>query len=284
MTVTVQISAMSTPQMIRIRAFGPLQITTRDGAALALGQRRVRKPLELLRALVAAGPAGATREELCESVWELPVKSVYRPLVTTVYRLRRLLGDQQAIVFTARHITLDGKRCWVDAWAFEAALGPQTQYGPETLTALTLYRGALFEGQFAPYLSAMRERCCQQFVAASLQAGRKLVATGQFAAAQLHYEKALQFECRVEELFRALIEVLGRRGRSAAATIAYNSCAVAMRRYHGRLPAPETRAAWEAAVVPTAPLREDSNILSPPGAPVAVPAPAAPQSSQPAYA
>jgi DNA-binding SARP family transcriptional activator len=215
---------------------------------LLLGHRRVKKPLDLLRALVAAGPQGATREELCESVWELPSHAAYRSLVTNVFRLRRLLGDPTAIAFVDRRVALDSDRCRIDAWDFEAELQAQAHFGPRTLAALSLYRGALFEGHFAPNLAAMRERCCRLFVSATLQAGSELVAARQLAAAQLHYEKALQVECSVEELFRALIEVLGLRGRSAAATIAYNSCAVAMRRYHGRVPSPATRLAWEAAV------------------------------------
>jgi LuxR family transcriptional regulator, maltose regulon positive regulatory protein len=202
---------MSKQQNIQIRALGSLQIAT-GGAALALGHRRVRKPLELLRALVAVGPEGATRDELCRSVWEQPLQSAYRSLVTNVYRLRRLLGDQEAVVFNDRRVALNGECCWVDAWAFEAALQPPQPFSEATLTALSHYRGALFEGQFVPYLAAQRERCCQLFVTAALQAGRELQAAGQLAAAQLHYEKALQYECSDEELFRDLIEVLGRRG------------------------------------------------------------------------
>jgi LuxR family transcriptional regulator, maltose regulon positive regulatory protein len=237
---------MDTQHPVEIRALGSLQLTT-GGSPLVVGNRRVKRPLDLLRALIAAGPQGATRDELCEAVWEAPLAVAYRPLVTTVFRLRRLLQDKQAVVFNERRISLDASRCWVDAWAFDAALRTAAASGQEILATLALYRGALFEGQFAHYIGPARERYCAMFVAATLQAGQELVAAGSLAAAQEHYERALQHECRSEELFRALIEVLRRRGLAAAAIIAYNTCAVAMRRYHGRLPTPETRAAWEAA-------------------------------------
>jgi DNA-binding SARP family transcriptional activator len=258
-----------------------MQVTTGD-TVLAMGQRRVKKPLELLRALVAAGPNGATRDELCESVWELPLQVAYRPLVTTVFRLRRLLQDQQAILFTDRRVALNPVRCWVDSWAFETALQRPSQFSPETMAVLSLYHGALFEGQFAPYIGPARERCCRLFVDATLLAGRELVAANSLAAAQLHYEKALQYECRSEELFRALIEVLGRRGRSAAATIAYNTCEVAMRRYFGKQPSASTRAAWIEAS--GAFLSDQGAVVAASGMQPVVPAQSPDQAAQPAYA
>ena len=231
---------------VEIRALGSLQVAT-GGNALDLGNRRVRRPLDLLRALVAAGPDGASRDDLCESVWELPRTSSYRSLVTTVYRLRRLLNDPAAVEFSSRRVALDAYRVWVDAWDFEASLATPPSSRSETLELLSLYRGALFEGQFAPYITAARQRLSGIYAAASLKVGAELVNDGALGAAQLHYERALQHDSRSEELFRALIEVLGMRGRGAAATITYNSCAVAMRRFHGRMPSGATRAAWESA-------------------------------------
>jgi DNA-binding SARP family transcriptional activator len=259
--VTVQIRSMPTHYNVQIRALGAMQVAT-GGNTLVLGHRRVRKPLELLRALIATGRQGASRDELCASVWDLPREAAYRPLVTTVFRLRRLLGDSQSVIFSNRRLALDPARVWVDAWQFEDVCQSPAPCSPDVVAALALYRGPLFEGQFAPYIVSARLRLCRLFVVATVRAGNELVTAGALAAAQLHYEKALQYECRSEELFCALIEVLGLRGRGTAATIAYNSCAVAMRRFHGRLPSAATRDAWATAVGGTEQMPEDISPIS----------------------
>jgi len=93
------------PWPVRVEALGGLAL--RGGAVAARTAKKVQqKPLELLRLLVAFGERGATTERLAA-------------FDTTVYRLRRLLGDPASVVHCGGRAALDARRVFVDAWAVE---------------------------------------------------------------------------------------------------------------------------------------------------------------------
>lgn len=158
----------SWPWPLRVRALGTLAIE-RDGAALAIGPRPPRKPLELLALLVAHAGAELPEHVAAEALWpDAEGDAAQHALETTLYRLRRLVG-QQTVLQRSGRLSLAPGRCWADVIELEALLGSAWRAlerrggavaGPavEAGRIAELYRGPLLAGETAGWAVRSRER------------------------------------------------------------------------------------------------------------------------------
>jgi hypothetical protein len=153
-----------------------LAITTLGRFAIArqgreVGSRGSWKVLQLLQAIIAAGPRGAERGTLMDRLWpDAEGDAAQRSLDTGIHRLRQLLGVEGAVVARERRLSLDPHRCWVDAHAFER----MTEGGSDPAVverALALYRGPFLDGLDAPWARAYRGRLEARFARAVQAAG-----------------------------------------------------------------------------------------------------------------
>ncbi len=155
------------PRPLRVEALGGFTVL-RDGVPLRSGRKEQRRPLELLRALVVAGPQGARQERLEEELWpEAEGDAAHHALGTAIYRLRRLLGEAGAVVHQGGRVGLEPREVFVDAWALERLLsrldalrarrGDGAQEATLRRRATALWRGDLFGGDGGVYRGA-RER------------------------------------------------------------------------------------------------------------------------------
>ena len=82
-----------------------------------------KRPLALLKALVAFGGRGVAYSQLSESLWpdsdgDLGVRN----LTVTLHRLRHLLRAHAAMLQHDGKLTLNERVCWVDVWNFERSV------------------------------------------------------------------------------------------------------------------------------------------------------------------
>jgi len=242
---------------VRIAALGDLEISASGGSRRSHGAR-ARKPRELLMGLVAAGARGIAQHLLCEALWpEAEGDAAYRALITTVYRLRRLLQCRDAVLFAGGRVALSAAHCWVDAWVFDQALPAAAVLADSVpdaalARALELYRGALCGDAEAPLVFEARERLRRKFVRAVLAGGQRLLGAGAAAAAIELYEQALEVEGGCEDLHRALILAQAGNGHTAAAASAYERCRAALRTRFGMVPSVATERAWRESCKPQA--------------------------------
>jgi len=158
------------PWALRIRALGEFLVTA-DGKPLKMGRKAQKRPLEMLQSLVAAGPPGMSMARLGEALWpDAEGDAAQHALGTTVYRLRKLLGVNEAVVQRGGRVALDPAHAFVDAWAVERLLDkldalPRERDGATgearrlMQRVRTLYRGDLFGAEAdAPVLGEARER------------------------------------------------------------------------------------------------------------------------------
>ena len=217
----------------------------RDGGGL-----RARKPLELLMTLVAAGERGLAHGVLCDLLWpDAAGDAAYRALVTTAYRLRRLLHCQAAVSFAGGRVTLDSAHCWVDAWAFEQALPACPRRSADAVdgalaAALALYHGPLFGDAELPQVFQARDRLRRKFVRGVLAAGQRYAQDDNLEAAIGLYEQAVDADGGCEELLRALIVATASIGDMRATTSAYERCQSFLMTRFGMLPTVATERAW----------------------------------------
>jgi len=135
-----------------------------NGRLLRFKGRAPVRSLELLGALIAAGPGGATAGSLADQLWpDADGFDAYRAFTTTLHRLRRVLGCPSAVRLSAGRLTLDPQICSVDAWAFECALRGAAD--PEAIEAiLDSYPGPFLVDDVNTWAIATRARL-QQLIA-----------------------------------------------------------------------------------------------------------------------
>jgi DNA-binding SARP family transcriptional activator len=155
---SLRLSASPAPAPpVAIYSLGQLEILI-DGIPVRIDGRGPRKPLELLSVLIVAGARGTSVGAVADILWpEADGFDAYRSLITTIYRLRRLLGHRNAVHLGAGRIRLEPTICDVDVWRFEHAIsGAQSR--DQLRSALAGYGGAFMEENENAWVIGMRAR------------------------------------------------------------------------------------------------------------------------------
>ncbi len=161
------------PWNLRIQALGAFAITM-EGQPMVTGRKEQKKPLAMLRLLVATGVGGMRQHLLAEALWpDADGDAAQRALVTTVYRLRRLLGKKEFLLHQGGRVSLDSKCVFVDAWVVERMLdsieASRAGKAPDTARVVAvsarvreLYRGGLLADSDEPFIEGARQRLHQR--------------------------------------------------------------------------------------------------------------------------
>ena len=242
------------PWPIRVRTLGRFDVEL-DGVALRFEGKAQRKPLHLLKLLIAFGDRPVAIERLIELLWPDPDDGGRKAFDITVHRLRRMLGLDSAISVGDRHARLDRRFVWVDAWMLEGLvepLVPVTGLAPSgshlevaAPRVLTLFGGAFLEGEpEAPWLLATRHRIDDSFQRFVERLGRHWEATGQWASAEHLYGVALESDPLAEAFYRQRMVCLQALGRRAEAIEVFRRCQYMLSVRMGVAPAQETERAY----------------------------------------
>jgi LuxR family transcriptional regulator, maltose regulon positive regulatory protein len=217
---------------IQIRALGSFDLTI-DGIPFTGGVKPQRRPLDLLKALVAVNGHAASTSELADKLWpDSDGDTARNSLQVAVHRLRRLLGRDQAVVVQDRKIYLDHALCWVDLWAFAEEAGSATRAGSahphfaqRAAGALELYRGHLVtEEPGHAWMLAVRERMRHAWLCLVKLLGDYYEERGDCQRAGDLYQQALEIDPLAEEVYRRLMGCQQRTGQRAEAIHTYCRC------------------------------------------------------------
>jgi LuxR family transcriptional regulator, maltose regulon positive regulatory protein len=234
------------PWPIKIFTLGRFEVL-RDGEPIRFARKVQRKPLALLKALIAFGGHTVREDLVMDALWPDAEGDAARvALASALHRLRGLLGYEQAVLRQEGQLDLDGRRCWVDVWAVERLLGrAESAADPQDLTrkAAGLYRGAFLADlelevpQATALADGLRRRLLRQFV----RIGRQCEPADRQRAADW-YEEALRVDPCAEDVYRSLMNVHQRLGHSTEVEKVYRRCQTALAAHLGATPSPETRA------------------------------------------
>ena len=229
------------PWPVRVRTLGGLQIDV-DGLPLRFAGKVQKRPLELLKALIAFGGSGVAEAQLADALWpDAEGDDAHNAFVTTLQRLRKLLGHRLALVLQEGRLSLDRQLCLVDTWAFES-VDPQAADDDDLRRALRLYRGEFLAGDDDGWVLAPRDRWRARFVrAAGALAGRH-AAQQRWDDAIACLEGALQVDATVETFYQQLMTLQARLGRSADVPRTYRRCRDALASAGQARPSPSTEA------------------------------------------
>jgi len=110
------------PWELRVEALQGFAVR-RDGKPPESGRKVQKKPLELLKLLVARGPGGMQGSALAERLWpDAEGDAARQSLKVTVHRVRKLLGSADAVTQRDERLALNPARVFVDAWALDRLL------------------------------------------------------------------------------------------------------------------------------------------------------------------
>jgi ATP/maltotriose-dependent transcriptional regulator MalT/DNA-binding SARP family transcriptional activator len=250
------------PWPFRVHTLGRFRLE-KAGREVTFTGKGQRKPLELLKALVANGGRQVSDAGLAEAVWpRIEGDSAHRSFTTNLHRLRKLLGEDRALPLAEGKLSLDGNYVWVDTWAFEHATmqieqmlrDPRGRSKPERLTALGERVLALYTGPFladepdAPWSIAMRDRLRARFVRTIGALCRHREQFGDAERALALYERALESDDLAESFYRGLMQCHAALGRRAEAVEVFSRCRKTLAARLAVEPSPETRAIYESIV------------------------------------
>jgi ATP/maltotriose-dependent transcriptional regulator MalT/DNA-binding SARP family transcriptional activator len=217
------------PWPLRIHTFGGFELL-KEGNPIPHSRKVQRIPLQLLKALVASGGKDVPEGKVADILWpNAEGDMAHQSFTTTLRRLRRLLGIENAIVLSVGRLSLSDRLVWADVPAFErllemaATTAVSDKAGIRYLaTALAVYKGPFLSTDAAePWIGPFRERLRNRFLRAALELGRRLETSGQWEEASLSYQKAIDMEPFAEELYRSLLICHARLGRNAEAMDTY---------------------------------------------------------------
>ncbi|MFN0187056.1 MAG: BTAD domain-containing putative transcriptional regulator [Aquabacterium sp.] len=216
------------PWPIRIRMLGLLRIEI-HGQALAFRGKVARKPLELLQFIIAASASEVSTTSAGFALWpDLDGDKAQAALTAALHRLRKLLGDDRAVLLELGRLSLDTQRVWVDCLAFEAlvdrlAVNPAGDWTAAQTSdaerALALYGGAFVpvDDDDASWKAVYRNRLASQCRRLVRGLARAAISSGRHDAARALLERGLELDPLAEDLARELMLELADRGDKAAA-------------------------------------------------------------------
>jgi len=210
------------PWPIEIFSLGDFRVM-RDAAPIEFGARAPRKVLALLKALVAFGGRNVPQSALLDALWsDEEGDAASNALGVAITRLRKLLECPDAILVQDEQVTLNPKRCWVDAFAFDRLAEDFPDNGDESAAqrfidrVLDLYRGPFLPAESGQRWSIqMRMRLRERLVRFVERAGARMEAAGQFEAAIRCYRKGLDADDLAEAFYQGLMRCYLALGRPA---------------------------------------------------------------------
>ncbi len=195
------------PWDLKVYTLGRFSLV-KDDTALRFNGKAQHRPLQMLKALIAMGGREVPEIRLSEALWpEAEGDHAHSSFTTTLSRLRKLIGGH-SLYSRDGCLSLDARRCWVDAWAFQRILG-EAQDAPsedeaEALAhqAMDLYHGPFLDSEEdAPWLRLSRECLRKRLVEAVIARARCLEATGRSHQSLVLLGKALAADPNLQELF-----------------------------------------------------------------------------------
>jgi DNA-binding SARP family transcriptional activator len=217
------------PWPIKLCTLGKLDIHCED-KRLTLSAKTPKKTLELLKLLVCKQGQETARDAVIDQLWpDTDGDRAIQNFDTTLHRLRKLLGRNEAVSIEAGRLTLNPTLCWVDAWHFETLMDQAKSISNPT-KQIELLTGciALYSGPFDglhdenTWGVGYAERLKARWIDAVVTLGKQLNESEQIEQAEDLFQQALALDDTVEPFYRELMTALSAQGRTAEALLTFN--------------------------------------------------------------
>ncbi len=250
------------PWTFRIHTLGNFKIF-HDDVPTEFSKKLQLKPIELLQFLIVNHERAVELDHISGMLWsDAEGDYAHQTLDTTIHRLRKLLGSNDAVIVEAGRLMLNPALCWVDVQAFAALFDSMEKLlrGRDTTMTLSdrdnrvrglakrifnLYKGDFFMQVFLPsWAISFRDRLHDRFMHFIDILGSYYEQSGDTVQAVRIYRKGLEIENQAELLYQRLMLLYQSLGRTAEAVSTYKQCQSALSGTLGIEPSEKTRALY----------------------------------------
>jgi len=240
------------PYPVKIYTLGRFDILRNDEPLFFPGKEQ-KKPLEMLKTLIAFGGRDVPEERLTDALWpDADGDLAHKSFEMTLVRLRRLLGGDLYIRQRARQLTVNPLYCWVDSLALSYLLDSVRESSTgipahDCEKAVVLHKGLFLPADTAlPWVIARRETLKNRVLRLILTAGRQCELAGEWERAAGYYAKGIDNDPLAEEFYRSLMLCQRHLGNDGEAATTFLRCRRQLRAGLGIDPSPETTAVYTA--------------------------------------
>lgn len=246
------------PWPFRVATLGRFELL-RAGAPVAFSGKGPGRPMELLKVLVALGGQNVRADHLGDALWpHVDADYAHKSFTATLHRLRRLLGDDDALLLRDGRLSLGAGLVWVDAWALESVMAEFDDIlrGPPGASrigvlqrlvdeALALYRGPFLpdESEQPAYL-AYREQLRARLLRCLARVARAGEEAGRPAAGADGYQRMIDADPLYEAPYRNFMLSCQRAGDMAEARATYERLRTVLATRLKVMPSAETQAVY----------------------------------------
>jgi DNA-binding SARP family transcriptional activator len=238
------------PWKLKVYCLGESRLEL-DGVPVKFGRKVPKKPLSIVRVLVAHREKAVPETKVIEALWpHEEADRAHQSLAIAIHRLRDLLGGP-CVERREGRLSLDRRRVWTDVWVFErlveeadGATGARREEERAACLerALAIYRGPfLAEDLDQAWAIPMRERMRSLFSRAVTDLGMLKENRGEWEAAVRLYTKGLEMDLLAEHFYQRLMHCYARAERRAEALEVYRRCYRALARGLGIEPSKATQ-------------------------------------------
>jgi len=239
---------MSGRERFRVHVLGRFRLLTGDTPITI--PPRLRKPQELLQALIAFGGTEVGAGVLIDALWpDSEGDCAYHSLESALYRLRQLLGARDAVRMEGGKASLDRDQLWVDMWEFEEEL--QRPHEPEVSGIERIGRlRRLYQGHFLQHeaerhwVLRARQELRDRLLRSIRDAARDCESARRWEDAANLYRSGIEFDSLNEGLYRGLMLCHHELGDHTEALQAYRRCRELLTRFLGIPPNAKTQALY----------------------------------------
>ena len=218
------------PWRLRIQTLGRFGITLAD-EPLAFDGKVPRKPLALLKALIAFGADAVPEHLLTDALWpDDEADAAHDAFNVALHRLRKLLpGGTDLVRLQNGRLSLDRDACWVDCRAFEELLADTdraSQVQPLPLDrmrrAFALYQGHfLADDNGEAWSVSARERLRGKFSRVVVASAGAFSAAGRDEEALACYRRGIEADDLNEDFYQGVMRCALALKRPADGLVAY---------------------------------------------------------------
>jgi two-component SAPR family response regulator len=238
---------------LRISTLGRFEVLS-SKATPSRSRKAQQKPLQMLKALIAMGGKNVSKESLIDILWpDSEGDTASQSFATTLHRLRKLLGNKNAITLHESLVSINPEVCWLDTWAFESHVDEANGnpgVNPHSLEmAVSLYSGHFLPAdEGAPWTASIRERLRSKFIRSVERLCEYYEDQGDTSRAVDCYHKALEVDDLSERIYRNLMSCYGKLGQKADAASVYNRCCRVFNAELGVSPSEKTEAIYRSII------------------------------------
>jgi two-component SAPR family response regulator len=239
---------MSDRERFRVHVLGRFRILT--GEIPIDIPSRLRRPQEVLQALIAFGGTEVSAGVLIDALWpDADGDTAYHALETALYRLRQLLGTRDAVLMQRGKVSLNRDHLWTDMWQVEEELqhlqSPKVSDIERIDRLRRLYKGHFLQNESdKPWILKARQELRDSLLRAIRDAARECEQVRRWEDAANLYRSAIELDSLNEGLYRGLMLCHQQLGDHSEALQAYGRCRELLEHHLGIPPNEKTQALY----------------------------------------